>query len=90
MSEVKEKSVLILKHEEKFATILANHVIDKPQLSLWMILIPIFLFFTFMSLTSAGMAAKYLPSTTLSRKSVLCMRQLKWLIEEKNLIPVCW
>lgn len=47
MPEVKEKSAMILEHEEKFANILSNHVIDKPRLSLWIILIPIFFVFYF-------------------------------------------
>jgi hypothetical protein len=47
MSELKEKSALILEREEKFAIALAAQVINKPQLSLWMILIPIFFVFYF-------------------------------------------
>lgn len=35
------KRDLVLKHEEKFAGALATAVLDKPQTSIWMILIPI-------------------------------------------------
>jgi len=47
MSEKKEISAIILEQEEKFAVTLAAQVINKPQLSLWMILIPIFFVFYF-------------------------------------------
>jgi len=51
MSELKDKSALILEQEEKFAVTLAAQVINKPQLSLWMILIPIFFVFYFNDLS---------------------------------------
>jgi hypothetical protein len=51
MSEKKEKSAIILEQEEKFAVTLAAQVINKPQLSLWMILIPIFFVFYFNNLS---------------------------------------
>jgi hypothetical protein len=41
MSETLEKSTHILRHEEGFAGAIAAVVIEKPQLSIWMILIPI-------------------------------------------------
>jgi hypothetical protein len=47
MAELKDKSTLILEQEEKFAITLAAQVMDKPRLSLWMILIPIFFVFYF-------------------------------------------
>ena len=47
MSDIKEKSALILEQEEQFAIALATQIINKPQLSLWMILIPIFFVFYF-------------------------------------------
>jgi len=50
MPEKKEKSAIILEQEEKFAFTLATQVINKPQLSLWMILIPIFFVFYFNNL----------------------------------------
>jgi hypothetical protein len=50
MPDKKEKSAIILEQEEKFARILASQVINKPQLSLWMILIPIFFVFYFTNL----------------------------------------
>jgi len=50
MHDTKEKSMLILAHEEKYAAALARHVIDKPKLSIWMILIPIFFVFYFFQL----------------------------------------
>jgi len=51
MTEKKEKSAIILEQEEKFAITLASQIINKPQLSLWMILIPIFFVFYFNDLT---------------------------------------
>ena len=50
MPEKKEKSAIILEQEENFAFTLATQVINKPQLSLWMILIPIFFVFYFNNL----------------------------------------
>ena len=47
MSDIKEKSALILEQQEQFAIALATQIINKPQLSLWMILIPIFFVFYF-------------------------------------------
>ena len=47
MSEKNKKSAIILEQEEQFAIALASQVINKPQLSLWMILIPIFFVFYF-------------------------------------------
>jgi hypothetical protein len=51
MSELKEKSALILEQEKEFALTLAAQVLNKPQLSLWMILIPIFFVFHFNDLS---------------------------------------
>jgi hypothetical protein len=46
MSSYYEKMDLILKDEEQFAFALALQVVEKPKLSLWMVLIPfIFLYF---------------------------------------------
>jgi len=45
-----EKKELILQHEIKFANTIATEVIDKPILSLWMILIPVFFVFYFYKL----------------------------------------
>jgi len=50
MQNTKEKSALIAAYEENFAEALARHVIDKPNLSIWMILIPIFFVFYFFQL----------------------------------------
>ena len=47
MSKAIEKSVLILEHEKKLADILALQVLDRPQLSVWMILIPIIFVYYF-------------------------------------------
>lgn len=41
MASLDHKKELILRHEEKFAHSVAMTVIDKPKLSIWMILIPI-------------------------------------------------
>ena len=51
MSGNKEKSAKILEQEEEFAIALASQIINKPQLSLWMILIPIFFIFYFTNLS---------------------------------------
>ncbi len=51
MDEKKDKSKIILEQEEQFAIMLASQVINKPQLSLWMILIPIFFVFYFTNLS---------------------------------------
>lgn len=51
MSDKKEKSEIILEQEEQFAIALATQIINKPQLSLWMILIPIFFVFYFTNLS---------------------------------------
>jgi hypothetical protein len=48
---MKEKYALILEQEEKFASTLAAQVLNKPELSLWMILIPIFFVFYFNDLS---------------------------------------
>ena len=50
MSDKKDKSAIILEQEETFAMALAAQVINKPLLSLWMILIPIFFVFYFNNL----------------------------------------
>ncbi|MCJ7830466.1 MAG: NF038143 family protein, partial [Desulfobacterales bacterium] len=48
MPTPREKSLLVLQEERLFAAALAAQVIGKPQLSIWMILIPIiFVFFFF-------------------------------------------
>ena len=47
MAEINEKHTLILEHERQFANILASHVLDKPELSIWMIIIPIIFVFYF-------------------------------------------
>jgi hypothetical protein len=47
MTTPNEKRTFILEHEEKFADALAVKVIDKPRLSLWMILIPIIFVYYF-------------------------------------------
>jgi hypothetical protein len=41
MISIEEKHLLILENEKRFADTLALRVLDKPQLSVWMILIPI-------------------------------------------------
>ena len=41
MSTVDQKHQIILEHEKRFADLLALRVLDKPKLSVWMILIPI-------------------------------------------------
>ena len=45
MDEIDKKYELILKYEEQFANHLASYVIAKPKLTLWIILIPIFIVF---------------------------------------------
>lgn len=41
MSTVDQKHQIILEHEKRFADLLALRVLEKPKLSVWMILIPI-------------------------------------------------
>lgn len=47
MASLQEKGALILEHEKKFADTLASQVLEKPRLSVWMILIPIFFVYFF-------------------------------------------
>ena len=47
MTDPNRKYALIMEHEEQFAHALAVHVLDKPRLSIWMILIPIIFVFYF-------------------------------------------
>ena len=49
MSNLEEKKKLILAHEEKFAHGLGLKVIEKPKLSIWMILVPIIFVYFFCS-----------------------------------------
>jgi hypothetical protein len=41
MNRIKEKSRLIIDHEQNFAYALAGKVLDKPKLDIWMFLLPI-------------------------------------------------
>jgi hypothetical protein len=50
MDDIDKKQELILKYEEQFADQLAAYVIAKPKLTLWIILIPIFIVFYIMQL----------------------------------------
>ena len=45
MGSIQEKSEIIWASEEKFAYTLASAVLDKPKISIWMILIPIIIVF---------------------------------------------
>lgn len=46
MADINEKSEIIEKNEQRFAIMLGSRVINKPKLSIWMILIPvIFVYF---------------------------------------------
>lgn len=45
MSTVREKSSLILDHEQRFAGTLAVKVLNKPKLNIWMVLIPVLFVF---------------------------------------------
>ena len=47
MDATEDKKYLIYQEERKFAFAVASHVIDKPQLSLWMILIPVIFVYHF-------------------------------------------
>lgn len=65
MDEISRKQDLILKYEEDFAHQLATRVIMKPRLTLWIILIPIFIVFYIMQLQKCingrkGFAGHYL------------------------------
>jgi predicted transposase YbfD/YdcC len=50
VDEIDKKQELILNYEEQFANQLASYVIAKPKLTLWIILIPIFIVFYIMQL----------------------------------------
>jgi hypothetical protein len=45
MGSIQEKSAIIWASEEKFAYALASAVLDRPKISIWMILIPIIIVF---------------------------------------------
>ena len=47
MPEYEEKAKMILDHEEWFAESLAIKIVEKPTLSVWMILIPIVFIYYF-------------------------------------------
>ena len=47
MTSIYDKKDLILKHEETFADAVALAVIDRPQLNIWMILIPVIFVYHF-------------------------------------------
>lgn len=50
MSSKADKKTIILAEETRFTNLLASRIIDKPELSLWMILIPIIFVFYFYQL----------------------------------------
>ena len=50
MSSIADKKTIILEEETRFTNSLAGRIIDKPELSLWMILIPIIFVFYFYQL----------------------------------------
>lgn len=58
MSEQEDKKAIILNYEEEFTATLARRVIDKPRLSLWMILIPVFFVFYFFQLNKFSNGCK--------------------------------
>lgn len=49
-SDMTQKRDLILAEERQFASRVSEQVIDKPQLAVWMILIPVFFVFYFWQL----------------------------------------
>ncbi len=58
MATTEEKKQLILEHEAWFARNLSHTVIEKPKLSLWMILIPVFFVFFMMQHQRASESRK--------------------------------
>lgn len=58
MSAMDKKAQRIREYEERFAHILAIKVIDKPKLSIWMILIPIIFVYFFYQMKQAGDSRK--------------------------------
>ncbi|MCF6249426.1 MAG: NF038143 family protein [Desulfobacula sp.] len=63
---------LILKHEKKFAAILASHVLMKPKLSAWMIFIPFIFIFYFQDFSKYKKQRKeFLENWLLSIKKAL-------------------
>lgn len=72
MTTAGEKKELILNHEIAFAAHLARQVVQKPKLSVWMILIPIIFVFYFYQLQrySEG-RTKFIEHYLMSRRRVL-------------------
>lgn len=58
MSLFEENKVIILNHEQRLAALIANKVIEKPQLSFWMILIPIIFVHYFQKLNKVANGRK--------------------------------
>ncbi len=84
MSSIKEKSALILAQEEKFALTLAAQVINKPQLSLWMILIPIFFVFYFNDLSKYKNGCKQFAGNYLIDKKRALNEAIEVVIEGRD------
>jgi len=74
---------LVLAHEKKFAALLANQVLVKPKLSVWMIFIPFIFIFYFQDFSKYKQQRKeFLVNWLLSRKKAL--NEAEAAIDEKR------
>ena len=72
MISVDEKRELILENEYKLANLIARKIIQKPELNIWMILIPIFFLYFFYQLSRNTNAKKdFVHHFVLTRKQIL-------------------
>ena len=72
MATIEQKRQFIEEHEERFAGALASAVIEKPQLSFWMILIPIiFVYYMYRIPRYAEGKKRFTEHYLMSRKSAL-------------------
>lgn len=74
---------LVLAHEKKFAALLANQVLVKPKLSVWMIFIPFIFIFYFQDFSKYKHQRKeFLANWLLSRKKAL--NEAEQAVDEKR------
>ena len=74
---------LVLAHEKKFAALLANQVLVKPKLSVWMIFIPFIFIFYFQDFSKyKNQRKEFLVNWLLSRKKAL--NEAEAAIDEKR------
>lgn len=72
MTNIEEKAKLVLDHEEWFADSLAVKVVERPVLSVWMILIPIvFLYYFYRFRKFADGRKEFVKNYMISRRQVM-------------------